>query len=142
MYGHNLINGSFEWLGFPRFGCDDGPPWTDNILVIIPRWGVGGTVEILAGRSQPGGHYGSVDAPWCGAVPARPAYLPWSPENARATANARQSPSGAPSGVSKVSQIPDTSSVTSWSIGRIAPWMIFGISRLMNNFCRYFPLLV
>ena len=44
MCGRNSIDVSVECLGFPRFGCDDGPLWNDNILVTIPRWGVGGTV--------------------------------------------------------------------------------------------------
>ena len=35
--------------------------------------------------SQPGSHYGGVDVPWRGAIPARPAYLPRSPKNARTT---------------------------------------------------------
>ena len=34
----------------------------------------------------------------------------------------------------KVSWITGTSSVTSWSIRRIAPWMIFGMNRFFNNF--------
>ena len=42
----------------------------------------------------------------------------------------------------KVSWIPGTSSVTSWSIGWIAPWMIFGKNRFFNNFCGQFPLVV
>ena len=73
MYVQNLINGSVEWPGVPCFGCGDGLPWTDNILVPIHHWGVGGTVENWVYRSQPGGHYRGVDAPWRGAVPDRPA---------------------------------------------------------------------
>ena len=42
----------------------------------------------------------------------------------------------------KVSRIPGTSSVTSWSIGRITPWMIFGTNRFFDNFCEHFPLVV
>ena len=42
----------------------------------------------------------------------------------------------------KVSWIPGTSSVTSWSIGRIALWVIFGTNRFFNNFCGVFPLVV
>ena len=87
IYGRNLINGSVEWLGVPRSGCDDGPPWTDNIWCPSPRWGVGGIYETLALESQPGCHYGGVDIPWRGDVPASAAYLPQNPENARATAH-------------------------------------------------------
>ena len=79
MYGQNYINVSVECLSIPHFSCDDGPPWTDNILVPILCWGVGGTVETCNWGSQPGNCYGGVDVPWHGAVPARPDYLPRSP---------------------------------------------------------------
>ena len=85
MNGRNLINGSVKWIGVPRLVCDDELPWTANILVPIPRWGVGGTFENLAWGSQPSGRYSGVDVPWRGAAPARPAYLPWSLENACST---------------------------------------------------------
>ena len=42
----------------------------------------------------------------------------------------------------KISWIPGTSTVTSWSIGQIASWMIFGTNRFFNNFCANFPLVV
>ena len=85
MYGRNPINWRVEWLGVPCFSCDHGPPWTDNILVLIPHWRVGGTFEPWAWGDQPGGRYGGVEVPWHEAVPARPAYLPRSPENVRTT---------------------------------------------------------
>ena len=64
----------------------NGPYQIDNLLVPIPDWGVGGTVAYLDWGGQPGGRYGSFSVPWCGAIPTRPAYLPRSPENTRATA--------------------------------------------------------
>ena len=42
----------------------------------------------------------------------------------------------------KVSRIYGTYSVTSWSIGQIAPWMIFGTNQFFNNFCEIFLLVV
>ena len=42
----------------------------------------------------------------------------------------------------KVYWIPGKSSMTSWSIGQIAPWMIFGTNQLLNNFCGGIPLVV
>ena len=44
--------------------------------------------------------------------------------------------------VSKVFHIYGSSSMTSWSIGRIAPGMIFGTNRFFNNFCGNFTLVV
>ena len=81
MYGRNLINRSVAWISVPRFGCDDGPPWTGNISVPIPHCRVGGTVEPWAWGDQPGGRYGGVDVSWHGAVPDCPSYLPRSPDN-------------------------------------------------------------
>ena len=86
MYGWKSINGSVEWLGVPTFLRNDGLPWADNILCPSLQWGVRGTYAIWYLESQSGGRYSGVDVPWCGAAPARAAYLPWSPENARATA--------------------------------------------------------
>ena len=43
---------------------------------------------------------------------------------------------------SKLSHITCTSSVTSWSIRQISPWMIFGANRFFGNFCVDFPLVV
>ena len=60
------------------------PAWIDNILVPSPDWGVSVTVTNLNQGSQPGGRYGCVSFLWYGAVPARPAYAPRSPENTRA----------------------------------------------------------
>ena len=70
MYGQNLIDGSVKWINIPRFGCGDGPPWTENILVPILHWGVVSTIEQWDWRSQPDGFYGGVEVPCCGAVPA------------------------------------------------------------------------
>ena len=42
----------------------------------------------------------------------------------------------------KISLIPVTSSVTSWLIGLMAPWMISGTNRLLNKFYVKFPLVV
>ena len=81
-----IINGSFEFLGLADPLRTRGPYWIDNLLCPSPRWEVGGTVENLNWGSQPGGRYGGVDVPWCGAVPACPAYIPRSPENVCATA--------------------------------------------------------
>ena len=123
MYGRKLINRSVEWLSVPTFFRNDVPPWDDNILCPSPCWQVGGTHEILALGGQHGGLYGGVDVPWSEAVPARVAYLPQSPENARATARCvRDNLFGSTVWrVPKVSHIPGTSSVTIWSIGWIAP---------------------
>ena len=85
IYGRKWINGRVKWLGVPTFLRNDGTPWADNVLCTSLCWGVGGTYEIWDLESQPGGRYSNVDVPWRGAVPARPTYLPRSPENARAT---------------------------------------------------------
>ena len=144
MYGGDSINGSVEWLFVPCFGCDDGLPWNYNILVPIPRWGVEGTVETWSWVIQPSGRYGGVNVPWHGAVPARPDYLPRSPEMraplraASVTISFRSTVWRAP----KVSRIPGTSSVESCEIVRILSWMIFGMNQLLNNFCGGFPLIV
>ena len=61
MYRRKSINGSFEWLVVPRYGCNDGTPFIDNILVPIPRWKVGGTVEPWDWGSQYCSRYGTVD---------------------------------------------------------------------------------
>ena len=47
MYGRNSINGSIEWLSVPFFGCNDAPPWTENILVTILHWVVEVTSEMV-----------------------------------------------------------------------------------------------
>ena len=133
MYSRKSMNGSVKWLGVPSFLRNDGPPWADNILCLSLRWGVRGTFEIWYLESKPGGHYGSVDVPWRGAVPARLAYLPWSPENARATTRRFHHLACA------------QSLLYSWNILRdelVAPSMIFGTNRFFNNFCGGFPLVV
>ena len=78
------INGSFDLLVVADSLRTRGPYCIENILCPSPRWGVGGTDEILNWGSQPCSRYVSVDVPWRGAIPARPDYLPRSLENARA----------------------------------------------------------
>ena len=148
MYGRKLVNGSVECLGVPRFLCNDGHPWTDNILVPSPRWGVGGTFETWALESQPGGCYigcyGGVDVPWRGAVPDRATYLPWSLEMRAPlrTVSMKISLRNTVWRAPKVSQIPGTPSAMSWLIGQIASWMIFGTNRIFNKFCGNFMVVV
>ena len=43
-------------------------------------------LKFCLGGGQPGGYYGGFDVSWRGAVPARLAYLPWSPKNMLSTA--------------------------------------------------------
>ena len=81
------INGSFEFWGIADPLRTRGPYWIGNILCPSPRWGFRGTVENFNWGIQPGDRYGGVDIPWRGAVPARPAYLPQSPENSFNTAH-------------------------------------------------------
>ena len=140
MYGRKSINGNVEWLGVTLFLHNDEPPWTDSILVPSPRWGVGGTYEIWALESQPGGRYDGVDVLWRGAVPAREAYLPQSPEMCApmCAASATISFGSTVWRTPKASRIPGTPPVTSWSIERIAPWMIFGTNQFLNNFLQTF----
>ena len=80
-----IINGSFEFLGVSDPLRTRRPYWIKNILCHSPCWGVRGTVENLNWGSQTDGCYGSVGVPWHGAVPARLAYLPRSPENVSST---------------------------------------------------------
>ena len=65
MYGRKLINGSVKWIVILTLLLNDEPPWTENILVPSPRWGVEGTYEIWALESQPDSRYSSVDVPCC-----------------------------------------------------------------------------
>ena len=81
------INVSFEFLVVPDPLITCRPYWIDNILVHIPSWGVGGTVKNLNWGSQLIGRYSGVSLLWRGYIPARPAYLPRSPENTCATAH-------------------------------------------------------
>ena len=73
------INGSFEFLGFADPLRIRRPYWIENILCTSLCWEVRGTVKFFNSGSQPGGSYSSVDVPWRGSDPARPAYLPRSP---------------------------------------------------------------
>ena len=79
------INGSVEWLGVPVHFHDTGLAWTDNILVPEAGWGSGVRVGVWSWGIQPGVHFVGFDVLWSGAVPFLAAYLPRSPENARAT---------------------------------------------------------
>ena len=81
IYGRKSINGSVEWLRIPCHSCDDGPPWTDNLLCPSPIWGDGVRVGAWYWGIQPGIRFGVVSVLWRRAVPARVAYLTWSPEN-------------------------------------------------------------
>ena len=55
IYGRISINGSVEWLIVTCFGCDDGPPWTDNIVCPGLCWGDGSRVGAWAWGIQCGG---------------------------------------------------------------------------------------
>ena len=85
-YGQRSINRSVNWLGIPLPFSDTGVTWTDNLLCPAARWVDGFMVGAWAWGIQPGVFFGRFDIPWCGAVPARAAYLPRSPENAHTTA--------------------------------------------------------
>ena len=79
------ISGSVEYLGIPDFHRTGGPFWAKNLLYPCSSWGDGGTPTNQDWVVQPGGPYVSVAVVWHGAVPARSAYIPRSPENARAS---------------------------------------------------------
>ena len=81
------VNGSVELLGIPAdaFGC--GLPFHKNVLAptVTHGWGYTGT----SNQNWPvilGGPYNNVVVAWSGAVPARPAYMPMSPDNVHAAA--------------------------------------------------------
>ena len=86
IYSRKSINGSVEWLGVPRFGCNDGPPWTDHLLCPSPHWGDGARAVAWSWCIQPDGRYVGVDVPWSVPIPVCADCLPQSSENARATA--------------------------------------------------------
>ena len=144
IFRRKSINGSVKWLGVPSFLRNDGPPWDDNILCPSLCWGVRGTYEngiwivnlavttvVLTSR---------------GVEPSLPVQITsfgvrkmCAPLYAASvTISFRSTVWHAP----KFSRIPSTYSLTSWSIGRIAPWMIFGTNRYFNNFCGKVPLVV
>ena len=81
MFGVNSISGSIPWLGVPDQLRTDGPPWTDNILVLSPAWRTGGTATNSNWVIQPGVSYGSVAFPRSGPVCDMPAYARRSLEN-------------------------------------------------------------
>ena len=79
MFGVNPINGSVQWLGVPTPLRTNGPPWTDNILVLRSDWVTGGTATNTNRGIQPGVTYGSVAVPWSGPVRAILDYVRRSP---------------------------------------------------------------
>ena len=74
------MNGSVESLGIPDFHRTGGPFGPDNLLDPHFSWGDRGTTTNQNWGIQSRGPYGSVPVPWCGVVPASPAYVPRSPE--------------------------------------------------------------
>ena len=138
------INGIFEFLGVPYQLRTNGPYWIDNLLVTISASGVGGTVTNLSWGSQTDGRYDVVSVPWHGSLPSNPSYLPRSQE-IRMLLRAESVTIYFERTVwraSKVSPTPATSSLIVLSIGRIAPGIIFGMSRLRINFCGVLPFVV
>ena len=83
MFGVNSINGSIQWLVVPAPLRNNGPPWNDTVLALIPAWVTGGTANNPNWGSQPGEPYGIVAVPWSGPIRAMTAYIHRSPENAR-----------------------------------------------------------
>ena len=144
MFGRNSINGSVKWLGVPDFLSTYGHPWTSNILAPHPSW------RYQVSITNP--NWGS----WSEGVPdiARP--MEWS----------RPFPSSLPPDdlwkyaqrcapcpwrspfkriictACKVPPLAATPSVVVWLIDGMTTGMIYGMSRLINNLCGEFLLLV
>ena len=132
----NPINGSFEFLGVPDLLSSNRPS--------IPDWGVGVTVTNLNWGSRSSVRYGGVSVPWCGALSACPASS-LGVQKIRAPLRAASMTISFERTVwhaSKFYLIPPASSVIVWSIGRVAPGVIFGMSRLRINLCEEFLLVV
>ena len=82
--GQIFINGSVKLVGTPNFHINSGLMYTDNLLDTQDNtcWGDGGTSNHNWGV-HPGGLYSMWSVTWSGNAPARPAYMPRIPENAR-----------------------------------------------------------
>ena len=144
MFAVNSINRSIQCLGVPATLRNYGPPWTDNILVPSPAWGTGGTATNLNWGSQHIRSCGSVAVSWSGPVCAMLAYVRKSKE----TYAELRSMSVTISfeiivrRACKVSTFPAAPSAIVWSICGIATGVISRMSRLINNLCGEFLLVV
>ena len=78
--GQISINGSVEYLEIPDFHSTGDPFWDSNPLAPCSCWGDGGTSTNQNWGIQPGGPYGFFSVPWPSDIPARPDYVPRSPE--------------------------------------------------------------
>ena len=81
------VNGSVGLLGIPADALGCGLPFWKNVLVptVTHGWGYNGT----SNQNWPvilGGPYNNIVVAWSGAVPARPDYIPMSPDNEHAAA--------------------------------------------------------
>ena len=144
MFGVNSINGSFQWLGVPAPLSTDGTPWTNYILVPITDCGTGGTATNLNWGSQHIRSCGSVAVSWSSPLCAMLAYVRKSKE----TYAELRSMSVTISfeiivrRACKVSTFPAAPSAIVWSICGIATGVISRMSRLINNLCGEFLLVV
>ena len=124
----------------PVPSCGTGVAWTENILVPNLRWGDGCGYERWALETCSRPCFVGRSAPWRGAVPFRPDYVPSSQENARAKARRvcgvrlRERRLAWP----QISCATSTLAATSGVMGRTTAWMV----GLMNNFCVEIPLVV
>ena len=80
--GQVIINGSFKYLGIPKFQKTSGPMWADNRLDPRSSWGYGDTYNQTWGV-QTGGPYINVAMSWGTTIPAPYAYMNWSQESPR-----------------------------------------------------------
>ena len=81
------VNGSVELFGIPADALGWGLPFCNNVLAptVTHGWGYNDTYN----QNCPvilGGLYISIVVAWSGDVPARPAYMPMSPDNAHTAA--------------------------------------------------------
>ena len=72
------MNGSVKWLGVPASFCDTGVAWTENILILSPRWVDVVTYTTWSLGTEPGVLIGAAVL-WCSVVPACPDCLPINP---------------------------------------------------------------
>ena len=139
MFGRKSISGSVEWLIVSAPLRNNGPPWTDNMLVPSLAWGAGGTATNSNWGDKPGGPYDSVTVLWSGPIHAMCFQkIP----TALRVVSVKNSFRIIVRIACKVSPLSAASSVIIWSIDRIAVEMISGMSQLINNLCGEFPFLV
>ena len=144
MFGINSINGSIEWLGVPNFSKTNGPPWTANILDPQPGWGDQSSSTDPNWDNCSGG-IPKVFFP-CGIFPCTSFQFSIGGSLKKCAVLHVLSMTNYFERIIctayKVPPLAATPSTVVWLTNGMTTWRTSGMSRLINNLCGKFPLVV